>query len=326
MNSAIPWMSFEQVCATMDEMGKSNNPFLFFVDYKAESGWIGTPSEAQALGIKYEIGSNKMAKKSESNPIFNKTPISEASYLEKFNQVQRAIQRGDSFLINLTAPTQIETNMSIDEIYTIAQARYKLLVPQFFTVFSPECFIQIEANKIKSFPMKGTLAVVNHSSPDNLINDVKEQAEHATIVDLIRNDLSQVAFPIQVEKYKFIDQVKTHEGDLWQMSSLISGELLDEFKGHFGRILRQLLPAGSISGAPKTSTLRIIEEVEAYSRGFYTGIMGFFDGHLFDSGVMIRYIETTENTMTYKSGGGITVFSEAKKEYQELIQKVYLPF
>lgn len=325
MNSAIPWMSFEQVCSTMDEMGKSNNPFLFFVDYKAESGWIGTPSEAQALGLKYEIGSNKIAAKSDSKPIFNKTPISKASYFEKFNQVQRAIQRGDSFLINLTAPTKIETNLSIEEIYAIAQARYKLLVPQFFTVFSPECFIQIEDNKIKSFPMKGTLAVENHSSPENLINDVKEQAEHATIVDLIRNDLSQVAFPIQVEKYKFVDLVKTHEEDLWQMSSLISGELLDEYKGYFGKILRQLLPAGSISGAPKSSTLKIIEEVEAYSRGFYTGIMGLFDGNLFDSGVMIRYIETTENTMTYKSGGGITVFSDAKKEYQELIQKVYLP-
>lgn len=325
MNSAIPWMSFEQVCSTMDEMGKSNNPFLFFVDYKAESGWIGTPSEAQALGLKYEIGSNKIAAKSDSKPKFNKIPISELSYLEKFNQVQKAIQRGDSFLINLTAPTQIESNLTIDEIYAIAQARYKLLVPNFFTVFSPECFIQIEANKIKSFPMKGTLAVANDSRPENLVNDVKEQAEHATIVDLIRNDLSQVAFPIQVEKYKFVDLVKTHEGDLWQMSSLISGELLDEYKGYFGKILRQLLPAGSISGAPKSSTLKIIEEVEAYSRGFYTGIMGLFDGNLFDSGVMIRYIETTENTMTYKSGGGITVFSDAKKEYQELIQKVYLP-
>ena len=83
MNSAIPWMSFEQLCSTMDEMGKSNMPFLFFVDYKAESGWIGTPSEAQALGIKYEIGSNKIDVKSESKPIFNKTPISEANYFER---------------------------------------------------------------------------------------------------------------------------------------------------------------------------------------------------------------------------------------------------
>lgn len=326
MNSAIPWMSFELVCSTMDEMGKSNKSFVFFVDFKAEYGWIGSPKEAQELGIKYDIGSNVIVSKANKKPIFNKTPISESSYFEKFNQVQKAIRRGDSFLINLTAPTQIESNMSIEEIFEIAQARYKLLVPQFFTVFSPECFIQIEANKIKSFPMKGTLAVASHSSPDNLMNDVKERAEHATIVDLIRNDISQVAFPIQVEKYKYIDKVKTNEGDLWQMSSLISGELLDEFKSNFGKILRQLLPAGSISGAPKSSTLKIIDEVEAYPRGFYTGIMGLFDGHLFDSGVMIRYIETRENKMTYKSGGGITVFSDAKKEYQELIQKVYLPF
>jgi para-aminobenzoate synthetase component 1 len=326
MNSAIPWMSFEQVCFTMDEMGNSQNSFVFFVDYKAEFGWIGTPAEAKALGIKYDIGSNARVSKANKTPIFNKTPISEASYFEKFNQVQKAIQRGDSFLINLTAPTQIESNMSLEEIYGIAQARYKLLVPQFFTVFSPECFIQIEGNKIKSFPMKGTLAVAQNPSPDNLMNDVKEQAEHATIVDLIRNDISQVAFPIQVEKYKYIDQVKTHEGDLWQMSSLISGELLDEFTGNFGKILGRLLPAGSISGAPKSATLKIIDQVEAYSRGFYTGIMGLFDGHLFDSGVMIRYIETRGNKMTYKSGGGITTFSDAKKEYLELIQKVYLPF
>jgi len=326
MKSVIPWMSFEQVCSTMDEMGNSQKSFLFFVDFKAEFGWIGTPKEAEALGIKYEIGSKVRGLKALKKPIFKKKPLSEISYLEKFNQVQNAIRRGDSFLVNLTAPTQIESNMSIEEIYTIAEARYKLLVPNSFTVFSPECFIQIELNKIKSFPMKGTMDAANHSSPDNLMNDVKEQAEHATIVDLIRNDLSQVAFPIQVEKYKYIDKVKTHEGDLWQMSSLISGELLDEFKGNFGKILSQLLPAGSISGAPKSSTLKLIDEVEAYSRGFYTGIMGFFDGHLFDSGVMIRFIETKDNNMTYKSGGGITVFSDAKKEYQELIQKVYLPF
>lgn len=326
MNSAIPWMSFAQVCSTMDEMGNSQNSFVFFVDYKAKFGWIGTPAEAQALGVKYDIGSSTQVSKANKTPIFNKTPISESCYFEKFNQVQKSIRRGDSFLINLTAPTQIESNMSLEDIYGIAQARYKLLVPQFFTVFSPECFIQIEGNKIKSFPMKGTLAVAQNPSPDNLMNDVKEQAEHATIVDLIRNDLSQVAFPIQVEKYKYIDQVKTHEGDLWQMSSLISGELLDEFKGQFGKILAQLLPAGSISGAPKSATLKIIDEVEAYSRGFYTGIMGLFDGHLFDSGVMIRYIEIKENEMIYKSGGGITVFSDPIKEYQELIQKVYLPF
>lgn len=326
MNLTISWVSFEQLCSTMDAMGKRKEPFVFFVDYKAEIGWIGTPKQAKDLGIKYDIGSQSVAVKVNEKPIFKKKPISESCYFEKFNQVQKAIKRGDSFLINLTAPTKIESDISIDKIYEIAQAPYKLLVPQFFTIFSPECFIQIRENKIKSFPMKGTLAVAQHPKPDALINDVKEQAEHATIVDLIRNDLSQVAYPIQVDKYKFIEKVKTNEGDLWQMSSLISGELLDKFKGNFGKIMCQLLPAGSISGAPKNSTIKIIEEIEGYPRGFYTGIMGIYDGHLFDSGVMIRYIEMAENEMIYKSGGGITIFSDGKKEYQELIQKVYLPF
>lgn len=85
------------------------------MDYKAEFGWIGMPEEAQVLGIKYYIGSNTQVSKANKTPIFNKIPISEANYFEKFNQVQKAIRRGDSFLINLTAPTQIESNMSIEK-------------------------------------------------------------------------------------------------------------------------------------------------------------------------------------------------------------------
>jgi para-aminobenzoate synthetase component 1 len=145
-------------------------------------------------------------------------------------------------------------------------------------------------------------------------------------VDLIRNDLSQVAFPIRVEKYKYIDEVKTHEGNLWQMSSVISGALLPHLKGRYGQILQALLPAGSITGAPKPATMKIIQEAENYDRGFYTGIMGEFDGKNLDTGVMIRFIEQRNDQKVFKSGGGITVYSEPRKEYEELIQKVYLPF
>ena len=91
-------------------------------------------------------------------------------------------------------------------------------------------------------------------------------------------------------------------------------------------ILQKLLPAGSISGAPKASTLRIIEEIEGYERGFYTGIMGQFNGQELNTGVMIRFIEQQNDQLIFKSGGGITIFSEEEMEYKELIQKVYLPF
>jgi para-aminobenzoate synthetase component 1 len=180
-------------------------------------------------------------------------------------------------------------------------------------------------------PIAGTRARSLNEKIDNeiseeLLKDPKERAEHATIVDLIRNDVSKVAFPIQVEKYQYIDRVKTHKGELWQMSSKITGQLMPQFARKFGSILQQLLPAGSITGAPKQATMELINKAEQYDRGFYTGIMGKFDGSNFNSGVLIRFIENSKNGMRYKSGGGITVLSDVKKEYEELIQKVYLPF
>ena len=186
--------------------------------------------------------------------------------------------------------------------------------------------MRIQGNKISSFPMKGTLEVSEQTSASHLQNDPKEKAEHATIVDLIRNDLSKVAFPIRVEKYQYVERVKTNTGELWQMSSKITGKLVPELVGKYGSILLELLPAGSITGAPKKATMQLIKESEQYDRGFYTGIMGKFDGKSFNSGVMIRFIEKQSKGLVFKSGGGITVFSDVKKEYDELIQKVYFPF
>lgn len=85
-------------------------------------------------------------------------------------------------------------------------------------------------------------------------------------------------------------------------------------------------PAGSISGAPKPRTLQIIDEVEANNRGYYTGICGWFEGQQLDSGVMIRFIEQQrDGQLVFKSGEGLTARSEARAEYQELIDKIYFP-
>ena len=324
MPTRIPYISFADMSTYMDEKGIKGESFVFFLNYKASQGWIGTPKEAKDLGITFSFSDVHI----KVNPDFHfgKYPISAESYGEKFRAVQQALQRGDSFLVNLTQPTQVSCSLTLEQIFESAQAKYKLLVPGQFVVFSPETFIKINKTTISSYPMKGTLSVQHHPNPSLLQTNAKEQAEHATIVDLIRNDVSQVSFPIHVEKYKYIDQIKSHEGNLWQMSSQITGELMPEFQGKLGSILQKILPAGSISGAPKESTLRIIEEIEGYERGFYTGIMGQFDGKELDSGVMIRFIEQQADKLIFKSGGGITVFSEEEKEYQELIQKVYLPF
>lgn len=320
----IPFISLDQAALGMDQWGMEGRPFVFICDYLGENVWWGSEEDAQKWGIKFEFN-QKQSKGYLGEIQFDKYPLSYKDYLQRFNQVQSGLKRGDSFLVNLTFPTPIYTNLSIEEIFLHAQAKYKLLIQDHLVVFSPEPFIHIENNKIQAFPMKGTLAVNEKNRPDDLRIDAKEQAEHATIVDLIRNDISRVAYPIQVEKYQYIEQVKTHSQDLWQMSSLISGEIMPEFKNKLGSILKALLPAGSITGAPKAATMDIIKKSEGYERGFYTGIMGKYDGTTLDSGVLIRFIEQIEENLVFKSGGGITVFSDPEKEYLELIQKVYLP-
>jgi para-aminobenzoate synthetase component 1 len=323
MFPSIPYVSLTEVSEQMDTWGNLGIPFVFYINYDGTKAWAGSHENALKLGIHFAI------RQDEPLPVksfhFSKSPISFEAYKSKFSLIQAGLRYGDSFLVNLTAETPIETDASLMDIFQQAQALYKLYVKDHFVVFSPECFIQIRGKKIYSYPMKGTSAV-GDQGPEILRNDPKEQAEHATIVDLIRNDLSQVAFPIRVEKYKYIEEIKTHEGNLWQMSSIISGDLLPAFQGKIGQILKTLLPAGSITGAPKESTRRIIQEAEAYDRGFYTGIMGEFDGKNLDSGVMIRFIEQRGKQTIFKSGGGITVNANAQTEYAELIQKVYLPF
>ncbi len=158
-----------------------------------------------------------------------------------------------------------------------------------------------------------------------LASDPKEDAEHNTIVDLIRNDLSTVATHVRVKRFKYIEKLKTHQGELLQMSSEIEGKLPSDFRKSLGDILFRMLPAGSISGAPKKKTVDIIREVEGYDRGFYTGIFGSFDGENLDSAVAIRFIEKQGEKLLFKSGGGITFKSDWKKEYDEMQKKVYVP-
>jgi para-aminobenzoate synthetase component 1 len=171
--------------------------------------------------------------------------------------------------------------------------------------------------------MKGTLG--SHLPGQMLINDPKERAEHATIVDLIRNDLSQVARRVRVENFRYLEQLETHRGGLWQTSSRIAGELDTNFHEQLGDILFKLLPAGSISGAPKPATLDLIRDAEGQKRGFYTGVAALWDGYQLDSCVLIRFLEKSKNNLRYWSGGGITAYSNWKEEYQELKEKVYLP-
>ena len=174
--------------------------------------------------------------------------------------------------------------------------------------------------------MKGTIDARIPDAETKILSDYKELSEHYTIVDLIRNDLSMVASQVRVERFRYIDRIETSNGPILEVSSEIKGDLPSDWKGRLGEIIRTLLPAGSISGAPKEATLRLIAKAEAALRGFYTGVSGYFDGRSLDSAVLIRFIDLESSPYVYRSGGGITVNSKMEDEYDEVVKKVYLPF
>ncbi len=311
----------------MNFYGAKGIPFVFIIDFKKENILLYKLDELpeQKIYLQTPVFSFLPVKSVKGEFYFEKEPISFERYQKGFSVVHDAIQHGDSFLLNLTYPTNLKTNLSLKEVFDHSKAKYKLLFKDKFVVFSPEPFITIKGNTISSYPMKGTIDSGIENAKEKLLNNLKEVSEHNTIVDLIRNDLSMVSKKVKVEKFRYVEQIKTHEKVLLQTSSKISGELTDDWRNRVGDIIFKLLPAGSISGAPKKKTLEIIEEAEGYERGFFTGVFGYFDGQNLDSAVMIRFIEKQGDQLIFKSGGGVTSFSECKQEYLELIDKVYVP-
>jgi len=316
------------VSVKMNDLGKGRVPFLFIIDFEMKKPLVYPLNDINQNKIQYDIGEHTNAQLSQSintNFRLDKEPVSFDKYKKGFDLVQENQRNGNSYLTNLTFPTEIKTDIGLKQIFDISRAKYKLWLKDDFVVFSPETFVKIRNRKIFSHPMKGTIDASIPKAKEKILNDAKEMAEHNTIVDLIRNDLSMVSTNVEVTKFRYVDYLRTSEKDLLQVSSEICGDLPDDYSSGIGDIITTLLPAGSISGAPKKKTVEIIQEAEQQKRGYYTGIAGIFDGKNLDSFVMIRFIEKSGNRFFYRSGGGITARSDAKKEYNELIDKVYVP-
>lgn len=318
----------KEAISYMNELGKSRLPFFFLVDFEMEAIQIMQLTAQLPEGISFcspHFHFGIQPYRNNKKLSFSRSPVPFDDYNVLFKKVLKEINLGNSFLVNLTLPTPIGCNFSLSELYQCAHAKYKLLINDAFVVFSPETFVEIKDGIISSFPMKGTIDESVPNAAQNIRDNPKEIAEHHTIVDLIRNDLSMVARNVEVKKFRYIDRIPTNAGVLLQVSSEISGILPENYPEIIGSIIFTLLPAGSISGAPKCKTLDIISKVENQKRGYYTGICGFFDGQNLESAVMIRYIENIENSLQFRSGGGITFQSDALHEYQELIDKIYVP-
>ncbi|SEQ22860.1 aminodeoxychorismate synthase component I [Epilithonimonas lactis] len=312
----------------MDELSERKEPFFFLIDFLMDEVRTYTQNEIQnnILSIDFPNLTNVNDEHATiPNFEWKSFPETLEDYQQGFNIVQENLRKGNSYLTNYTRKTEIETNLTLEDIFKFSKAKYKILVPDEFVCFSPETFIEIIDNKIFTHPMKGTIDAEIEDAENILKNDPKEKAEHYTVVDLLRNDLSMVANNVRVKDFQRIDFIKTKQKNLLAMSSEIEGEIKPEFQNKIGSILQKLLPAGSILGAPKPKTFEIILEAEKYDRGFYTGIAGYFDGKNLDSCVMIRFIEKENGKLFFKSGGGITHQSDLTSEYEEMKNKIYVP-
>ena len=321
-------MNIAEFAQQMNRWGQDRVPFLFVVDFEMKKPLVMKLDEIDPLQVLVDINGYTNVKpdnKNSQSSYLTKDPISLNEYKLKFDHVYDHLNYGDSYLANLTVKTGLKVNGTLVDLFHASKARYKLCLPDRFLVFSPEIFIRIADGRILSYPMKGTIDASIPGAEKIILNDVKELAEHVTIVDLIRNDLSQVAARVEVTKFRYVDEIKTVDKKLLQISSEVTGILPDDYLSRLGEILVKLLPAGSVTGAPKPKTVEIICQAEGEDRGYYTGVFGYFDGYRVDSGVMIRFIESDSGKYFYRSGGGITTQSVVEKEYQEVIDKVYVP-
>lgn len=299
-------------------------PYVFAVDYGKSKGICIPFDEIDKRQINFSINEIQVKK-------YNKTielqsnPIDFLDFKIPFNSIQKEIFNGNSYLTNLTFRTEIDTNYSLAEIFEYSTAKYKLWIKDSFTLFSPERFILIKDGIISTNPMKGTVMADIPNAEQLIKSNLKERYEHNTIVDLLRNDLSMVANQVKLERFQYLEKIRTHNNDLIQMSSEISGKIKSEYQNQFGSLLDLLLPAGSICGAPKQKTVEIIDNYEDNDRGYYTGVFGTYEPEKFECAVMIRFIEQIKDKLFFRSGGGITALSDAAEEYEEMKNKIYVP-
>lgn len=295
----------------LNSFGKSRTPCIFIINYDLSQCEV-YELDRVPQNIRYKLddfSSNNQLDLIVENPDFN-------DYKVKFNKLKSYLDSGEIKVANLTTKFKLKDTLDLIDIFNSSNAKYKLYYKDKFVCFSPETYIKIIDNKIHAYPMKGT----GYDS-QKILNSSKEQEEHKIVVDLMIEELSAVAKDVRVARYRFVDKV----GKIYQTSSEIVGDLELDWREKLGDLFRSMLPATSILGSPKVSAREIIDKIENYDRGFYSGVFGIFDGVSVNSCVLIRFIEKIDGEIYFKTGSGVTKDSILENEFSELLSKVYIP-
>lgn len=252
------------------------------------------------------------------------------SYCELVRRCQEQIVAGESYELCLTNRIELDTEADPFELYR----RLRATSPRPFAAYldlgdvqvlsaSPERFVSVEGRVVEAKPIKGTRP--RGATPEEdaalaaeLAHDVKERAENLMIVDLLRNDLSRVCEPGTVHVPLLFD-VETHAG-VHQLVSTIRGTLKPGMTSV--DVLRAALPGGSMTGAPKERSVRILRDLEGIDRGVYSGALGYvsLDGRA-DWSIVIRTLVHRAGHVSYGVGGAVTARSTPEGEWAEILVK-----
>ena len=247
-------------------------------------------------------------------------------YKDIIKKIKHELRLGNTYQINFTNDKHYECSHHGFDMYMylrnyakpkygfyINYAKFKILS------LSPELFFKKSGNIIQSYPMKGTKKRNTNQKIDSqlkkeLKHSVKDRAEHLMIVDLLRNDIGKIAIPgsVHVNKLYKVQSYST----VHQMISKVEAKLEKKIKEI--DIIKALFPGGSVTGAPKENSMKIIDRLENYSRDLYTGSIGFIKPNgdsIFN--IAIRTMTMSKKLGVYPVGGGIIWDSDSKEEWNE---------
>lgn len=268
-----------------------------------------------------------------SNYIHIQQQISKSAYIAKAEKMLEHIQNGSIYEANFcmeffAKESKISPIATFESLNQISKAPFSSFFKNnkhFALSASPERYLKKIGEKIISQPIKGTARRFSNEREDelsksSLAHDPKERSENIMIVDLVRNDLSKTAQKESVvveelcQVYSFLQ--------VHQMISTVTSILKPEFSAV--DVIKTTFPMGSMTGAPKISAMKIIEELEETKRGLYSGAIGYFTPENdFDFNVVIRSILYNEKQkyVSFSVGSAITSKSEPEKEYEECLLK-----
>ena len=252
--------------------------------------------------------------------------LSLSDYEKIINYIKNKLKNGDVYQINYTMQKKFKIKNKPIDFYLSLRERAKPKFGYYLELedlsvlsFSPEQFFKIENKNLYSYPMKGTRSRSNQKAQDELLknelkNSAKDKAEHLMIVDLIRNDIGKISKYGKV-KVKDLFNVESFE-TVHQMVTQVSGVLKNNINET--QVIKALFPGGSITGAPKESAMKIIDEIENYDRNIYTGAIGYIcnNGDM-NFNMPIRTMTIKNNYGFYPVGGGIVWDSIISEEWEE---------